>query len=247
MQHLGDGGLDALVGVGDHQLDAAKPAARELAQELGPERLGLGRPNIHAQNLAPAITVDADRDDHRNRHNAPALAHLQVGRVDPQKGQSPSIGRHKKAFTFSSISDRTSFWLKRYSRSARGKAHRAGDRGDESDLPSIIAQFGRDFLSRRTFHLRRALHIAVATLSWRYASRHEPMRPPPREFYMSRSSDEIERVKHEAARPVSAPRATKRSSRPPLAAALTALYFIGFLRPQFSAPHVLEADRTQVG
>jgi hypothetical protein len=45
MQHLGDGGLDALVGVGDHQLDAAKPAA-----------LGLGGPNIHAQNLAPAIT-----------------------------------------------------------------------------------------------------------------------------------------------------------------------------------------------
>jgi hypothetical protein len=86
MQHLGDGGLDALVGVGDHQLDAAKPAARELAQELGPERLGLGRPDIHAQNLAPAITVDANRDDHRNRHNAPALAHLQVGRVDPQIG-----------------------------------------------------------------------------------------------------------------------------------------------------------------
>jgi hypothetical protein len=28
------------------------------------------------------------------------------------------------------------------------------------------------------------------TLSWRYASRHEPMRPPSREFYMSRGSDE---------------------------------------------------------
>jgi hypothetical protein len=27
-------------------------------------------------------------------------------------------------------------------------------------------------------------------LSWRYASRHEPMRPPSREFYMSRGSDE---------------------------------------------------------
>jgi len=53
---------------------------------IGPERLGLGGPNIHAQNLAPAITVDADRDDNRNRHNAPTLAHLQVGRVDPQIG-----------------------------------------------------------------------------------------------------------------------------------------------------------------
>lgn len=46
VQHLGDGGLDAFVGVGDHQLDAAQAAASELAQERGSERLGLGGDDI---------------------------------------------------------------------------------------------------------------------------------------------------------------------------------------------------------
>ncbi len=32
-QHLGDGSLDALVGVGDHQLDATQAPTRQLAQE----------------------------------------------------------------------------------------------------------------------------------------------------------------------------------------------------------------------
>ena len=84
LQHLGDGGLDALMGVGDDQLDAAQAAARELAQELGPERLGLGRADVHAEHLAPAVAVDADRDDHRDRDDAAVLAHLHVGGVDPE-------------------------------------------------------------------------------------------------------------------------------------------------------------------
>lgn len=84
IEHLGDGSFDALMSVGDHQLYAAKPAAGELAQERRPERLGLGRADIHAQNLAPAVTVDADGDDYRNRHDAAILAHLHVGGIDPQ-------------------------------------------------------------------------------------------------------------------------------------------------------------------
>jgi hypothetical protein len=51
-QHLGDGGLDALVGVGDHQLDASQAPASQFAQEVGPEGLGLGGPDRHAQHLA---------------------------------------------------------------------------------------------------------------------------------------------------------------------------------------------------
>ena len=86
VEHLGDGGLDAFVGVGDHQLDAAQAAAGELAQEVGPERLGLGGADVHAEHLAPAVGVDADRDDHRDRDDAPVLAHLHVGGVDPQIG-----------------------------------------------------------------------------------------------------------------------------------------------------------------
>ena len=132
MQHLGDGGLDALVGVGDHQLDAAKPAARELAQELGPERLGLGGPNIHAQNLAPAITVDADRDDHRNRHNAPALAHLQVGRVDPQIGPVAFNRATQEGFYF--LVDLL----------AQSADLALGDAGHAHGLDQIIDRVGRD-------------------------------------------------------------------------------------------------------
>jgi hypothetical protein len=41
----------------------AKAASRELAQKRGPERLGLGRADVHAENLAPAMAVDPDRDD----------------------------------------------------------------------------------------------------------------------------------------------------------------------------------------
>ena len=40
-EHLGDRGLDAFVSVGDDQLDASEAAPGELAQEGGPERLGL--------------------------------------------------------------------------------------------------------------------------------------------------------------------------------------------------------------
>ena len=66
MQHFGDGGLDAFMGIGDHQLDAAQTTAGELAQELSPKGLRLRRPNIHAEHFAPAVAVDADRNDHRN-------------------------------------------------------------------------------------------------------------------------------------------------------------------------------------
>ena len=78
-----NGGLDALVGVGDHELDAAKPAADQLAEERGPERLGLGEADVHAEHLAAPLGRRADGDDHRQRHDAPVLARLHVGGVDP--------------------------------------------------------------------------------------------------------------------------------------------------------------------
>jgi hypothetical protein len=46
MQHFGDSGLQPLVRVGDDELHAAQAAAPQLAQELGPEGLGLGRADI---------------------------------------------------------------------------------------------------------------------------------------------------------------------------------------------------------
>ena len=83
-EHLGDGRLDALVGVGDDQLDAAQAAPGELAQEVGPEGLGLGGADLHAEHLAPAVGVDADGDDDGDRDDAAGLADLHVGGVDPQ-------------------------------------------------------------------------------------------------------------------------------------------------------------------
>ncbi|CDX20891.1 hypothetical protein MPL3356_340078 [Mesorhizobium plurifarium] len=43
--------------------DPAQTAPGELAQELRPDRFGLGGADLHAQHLAPAVTVDAHGDD----------------------------------------------------------------------------------------------------------------------------------------------------------------------------------------
>ena len=86
LQHLGDGGLEPFMGVGDDQLDAAQAAPAQLAQELGPEGLGLRGADLHAEHLAPAVAVDADGDDRGNRDDAAVLADLHVGGVDPQIG-----------------------------------------------------------------------------------------------------------------------------------------------------------------
>jgi hypothetical protein len=65
MQHLGDRRLDPLMGIRDHELDAAKPAACELAQERGPERLGFGGPmsmprtSRRPSPLTPTATITA--------------------------------------------------------------------------------------------------------------------------------------------------------------------------------------------
>ena len=80
---LSDGRLDVLVGVGDDELDASETAPCQLAQKGRPEGLGLGGPDVHAQHLAPAVGIDADRDNDGDRHDAAGLADLHIGRVDP--------------------------------------------------------------------------------------------------------------------------------------------------------------------
>ncbi len=57
---------------GPLQTEAAPAAARELAQEGGPEGLRLRGADVHAQHLAPPIAIDHDRDDDGNRDNAAA-------------------------------------------------------------------------------------------------------------------------------------------------------------------------------
>jgi len=72
VQHLGDSRLQPLMGVGDHQLDPAQATAGERAQELGPEGLGFGGADRHAEDFTSAVAVDADGDDDGDRNDAPA-------------------------------------------------------------------------------------------------------------------------------------------------------------------------------
>src|SRR5437016_13519537 len=65
VQNPGDGGLQPFMSVRDDELDAAQTPPGELAQEVSPEGLGLRGADRQAQHLAPAVAVDADRDDHR--------------------------------------------------------------------------------------------------------------------------------------------------------------------------------------
>src|SRR5215471_15392080 len=48
VEHLGDGAFDALMSVRDDELNPTQTTSRELAQECGPECLGLGGTYIHA-------------------------------------------------------------------------------------------------------------------------------------------------------------------------------------------------------
>ena len=65
VQYLRDRILQALVGVGDAQLDAVQPTRPRRAEELAPERLGLGLTDVQADDLAATALVDAVGDHQR--------------------------------------------------------------------------------------------------------------------------------------------------------------------------------------
>lgn len=79
----GDGRLEA-VGIADDQPDPAEAAGAEGPQELGPERLGFRRADARADDVSPAFRVRGDGDGRGDRHDATALAHLEVGGVEPE-------------------------------------------------------------------------------------------------------------------------------------------------------------------
>ena len=84
VEHLRRRGPEPLVVVGDDQLHAAQATIGKRAQKALPERLRLGRTGGDPEHLAPPVAVDADGDYHRQRDDPPRLAHLDVGRVDPE-------------------------------------------------------------------------------------------------------------------------------------------------------------------
>ena len=82
-QNLGDGGLEAFVGICHHPLDAAHASAPQGPQEVGPEGLGLRRHDSHAQNFPLTLGVDRHGDDHGHWDDAPGLAGLHIGGIQP--------------------------------------------------------------------------------------------------------------------------------------------------------------------
>ena len=91
-EHLRYGGLDAFMGIGDGELDAAQASPGQLSKKLSPDRLGLGCPDFYAEHLASAVGVHTHRDDDSNGDNTTAAPDLQIGGIDPQIGPFPSIG-----------------------------------------------------------------------------------------------------------------------------------------------------------
>ncbi len=86
VEHPAGGRAQAFVIVGDHQRHASQASVGETAQELGPEGLRLGRSGGDAEHLALAVLVHCDSDYHRTADDAPALADLEVGRIEPEVG-----------------------------------------------------------------------------------------------------------------------------------------------------------------
>src|SRR5688500_6120787 len=83
-QDLRDGRLQTFVGVGDDQLNAFQTAANQTTQELGPEGGGLRLTQAEPEDLAATVLVDDGGDSGRDRHDAPLLADLDVGGVQPE-------------------------------------------------------------------------------------------------------------------------------------------------------------------
>jgi hypothetical protein len=71
------------VSIGDHQLDAGEAPAHQIAQEARPERLGFGGADVQTDDFPFPVRVDGHRDYRRHRHDATALAHLQIGGIKP--------------------------------------------------------------------------------------------------------------------------------------------------------------------
>ena len=122
----GDGRLQALVRVRDHQPGAAQAAPREAAQEFDPERLGLAVPDRHAEHLAPAVGVDADRCRPKSRSMPSAIASLDSERQsDPA---STKASRTKSASAGSVIGASAPYASRPASACGRARRRRAEQR-----------------------------------------------------------------------------------------------------------------------
>ena len=85
-EDLRDRGLQPGVRVADGELHADQAAGDEAAEELGPERFGLGLADVDREDLPPPALMDAVRDDERLGDDAAAVADLLHLGVQEQVG-----------------------------------------------------------------------------------------------------------------------------------------------------------------
>src|SRR3954465_10706207 len=67
-------------------LTPESPRLTRSRRKSVPEHLGLGRADVKPDDLAPALGVHGHRDYGGDRHDAAALAHLEVGGVESEIG-----------------------------------------------------------------------------------------------------------------------------------------------------------------
>jgi len=83
-EHAGDRVAQAVIGIGDHQLDALEATLDQALQESRPERLGLRGTDGEPDDLASTFGRDRHGDDRCHRDDAAAIAHFEVSGVEPQ-------------------------------------------------------------------------------------------------------------------------------------------------------------------
>ena len=86
-----DGGLDRVVVVGDHQLDAAEPALNQALQEPTPGLGPLASGRLDGEHLAVALVGDPDRDEERDIADGTGPARFEVRRIEIQVGVRPLL------------------------------------------------------------------------------------------------------------------------------------------------------------
>lgn len=75
-EHASNRVTQSVMGVADHQLDAAQAVLDQPLDEARPERFGLRRAEAEADDLALSLGIHGDNEYRRHRDDAAAVANL---------------------------------------------------------------------------------------------------------------------------------------------------------------------------
>ena len=81
-----NGGLEACMGIADHQFHPIEPATTKGPQEVRPERLGFRRADAQSDDFPAAFGVGCHGYYGCNRDDPPALTLLELGGIEPDIG-----------------------------------------------------------------------------------------------------------------------------------------------------------------